>query len=532
MTTVRPKVWSTLWVLGLLVVGSVSAADPFTETLMGALQNNGFQVSEGAAKLYTLTDCIERTYPALKNCFLANPAAPYVVPVVKLWPDEYSDPVIAGSFVQTDPGYTAVYRLDPRDAIVMYGEMPPPGRYMGLQTWLFSQHGTWRPKDYAYWASIPDLPFPMQYLFDTYPPDDAKSHRILSVSAIGDVVNNVDMEWKSGYSFGEVRYFIITPSDSTSHAIRQALWAQGVPDEQIFTEQVPRRDEWGPIGPLGMGENAVDFLTAFRYAVPEPEYVADAATWRSAPPLKVLRVRAPASLGPVKRYGSLVFGELGATSELYLFGDMQNLVSAMCDRLGSYAFMSDDCSEPAPSTSYMADPGRDYGWVGPYCREIAMDCQGDQQEAAYYFASPRSLGDQQVFAVVGTLGTETQNATYAAVSLNDASMMAGLTNVLDSDLGGIKGLKGSADSYAGEVNNTDKFFVHFFAWNCAILDGVPGAQDSCSAIPADLLPPDEGDPDLRGVFILGLRDYIAVGTNRGPDSSQLLTPRIFTFTKQ
>ncbi len=35
---------------------------------------------------------------------------------------------------------------------------------------------------------------------------------------------------------------------------------------------------------------------------------------------------------------------------------------------------------------------------------------------------------------------------------------------------------------------------------------------------------------LRGTFTVGLRNYIAEGTQRGPDSGLLLTPRIFTFT--
>jgi len=41
---------------------------------------------------------------------------------------------------------------------------------MGLQTWQFSQHGGWKPKDYDQWASTPDIPFPVQYLFQKMPP--------------------------------------------------------------------------------------------------------------------------------------------------------------------------------------------------------------------------------------------------------------------------------------------------------------------------------------------------------------------------
>ena len=511
-----------------LAPAAVPPPDPFTETLIDNLKQSGFQVSQGYPQLYTFQDCLDHTYPSFKNCFLANPAAPYVIPVVKSWPDEYVDPATVDAFVETDPGYSATYRLDPREAIVMYGQMPPPGRYMGLQTWEFSEHGKWKRKDYNQWANTPDLPFPMQYLFDTIPPNDPKSRRIISLSALGDVVNNVVMERQSGYpSFEQTRYFIISPSAATDKAIRLALQAQGVPDRYIFTEQIPRRDDLGPIGPLGMGKNAIDFITAFRYAVPDNE--TDADKWRNHPPLTVLRVRAPASLGPVQRYTSLTFEPLTANSEAYLASDLQNLVDAVCNSVTSNSNLTTtDCTQPPPALSFMTDPGRDYGWVGPYCRSIGMDCQGDQQEAAYFFSSLLSLDSGQVYAVVDTLATETDNATYVALSANDASMMAGVANVLDT------GLKGSADGYATTGGNTDKFFVHYFAGagKCAVLDAVlenvPGGTANCTEI-SDTT---QGDPALRGMFTFGLRDYIAPGTERGPDSSIVLRPRILTFTPQ
>lgn len=526
---------NTCLVAGFLMGGGVASADPFTEALIADLEAGGFQVNEGYPRLYELDECIDQTYPALKNCFQANPAAPYVIPVVKSWPDEYVDPATTNAFVVTDPGYSATYRLNPRDAILIYGLMPPPGRYMGLQTWLFSQHGSWKPKDYNRWASTPDIPFPVQYQFQTMPPDDPKSRRVISLSAIGDVVNNVVMERRSGeYPFGEVRYFIITPSASTDAAVRLALQAQGVEDSHILTEQIPSQDEYGPIGPLGMGKNSIDFVTAFRYAVPNPGHEAAAKAWRADPPLRVLSVRAPSSLGPVQRYGSLTFESRTANSEAYLAEDMEDLVIAVCDRLGSHSFASADCAQPPPASSFMWDVASDYGWTGPYCRSIGMNCEGDQQEAALPFSSPRLLDNGQVLAVVGTLATETGNATYVGLSANNLSMMAGVANALDTDLKDsdgnviIKGLKGSADSYASTVANTGRFFVYFFAWDCNVLVGVPGGE-YCAPIPDDLLPPDEGDPSLRRTFTIGLRDYIAVGTQTGPDSRKLLTPRIFTF---
>jgi len=503
----------------------------FTESLIADLLASGFQVSEGKAKLYSpMNDCFERTYPTLKSCFLGNPAAPYVLPVVKLWPDEYWDPALVNAFVETDPEYpdkdpeyTVTYRLDPREAIVIYGEMPPPGRYMGVQTWEFSEHGKWKDKDYSEWENTEDLPIPIQYLFDTIPPDDPKSHRVISLSALGDVVNNVVMQRQlDDTPFGKTLYFIITPSASTDNAIRLALQARGIPNNEIFTEQIPSRDDFGPIGPLGMGKNAIDFWTAFRYAVPDDQKAAD--DWRENLPLSVLRVRAPDSLGPVQRYGLLTFEPRTAKSELDMGSDLQALVAKVCEKvIDETDLTSADCVLPPPESSFMKDPVRDYGWLGPYCRDIGMDCQGDQQEAVYYITSPRPTEDGEVYAVVGTLATETGNATYVGLSANDAAILGGVTNgtVLDTDL------KGSADVYESTVSNTDKFFVHYFTKDCDQLKNVPGGLENCTAINGLST---QGDPDLQGMIMISLRDYIAPDTTRGPDSTLLLTPRILMFT--
>jgi hypothetical protein len=180
----------------------------------------------------------------------------------------------------------------------------------------------------------------------------------------------------------------------------------------------------------------------------------------------------------------------------------------------------------------MPDLVRDLGWVGPYCRDIGMDCQADQQEAAYFFSSPRSVDSGQVYAVVSTLATETGNAIYVGLSANDASIMGGIPDATILDTG----LKGSAYTYAPVDNpgKYTKFFVHYFTRDCA---NVPGRPQDCTEITDEMLPPAgdttaQGDPALHGMIILSLRDYIAPGTQRGPDAAKLLTPRILTFTQQ
>lgn len=541
MGHVAPRVWYSLTCMVLLALsgcgrhqagaGNGTSGDAFTTGLVAGLRKSGFQVNPGYARLYTQQDCKVATYPLLKNCLLNNPAAPYVAPVVKTWPNEYVDPAMVNAFGRTKPGYTTAYRLDPRDAIVLYGKMPPPGRYMGLQTWESSRRGQWKTSDYLTWERTAGRPVPMRYLFDTIPPDGRRSGRVQSMSALGDTVNNVVMERQSGYSFEKNRYFIVTPSATTDRAVRRALQAHGVPGEDIFTERIPARDNLGSIGPLGMGKDAIDFFTAFRYAVPDPGQEQAAEKWRKNPPLTVLRVRAPVSLGPVLRYASLHFEKRTANSEAHLAGDLGKLVGAVCDRVSSTAHLrAVDCTQRPSASSLIPDLVRDYGWTGPYCREINMNCLGDQQDAAYFFGRPLPLDFGQVYAVVDTLATETGNATYTALSVNDASLLAGVANVLDTTL------KGSADGYTNTVKNSGTFFVHYFTRDCAVLRGLPGWPKNCTEITTRMLPPRvntsaEGDPALHGMFMASLRDYIKPGTERGPDSSKLLTPRIVTFTQ-
>ena len=504
-------------------VRAVNRAD-FNKTLVDHLKGRGFQVNPGYPMLWPADACENYLYPALNSCLGQNPASPYMIVAVKAWPHESLGPTPADAFGPIEPGYIPTYRLDPRDAIVIYGQMPPSAKYMSLQTYAWSQHGHWKAKDYDTWASTPNRPFPMQYLFETIPPNDPKAGRTFSFSDLGDPLNNVVMQEQSGDPFGKNRYFITTPSASTDRAVRRTLQAQGVPDGDIFTERIPSRDEYGAIGPLGMGENALDFWTTFKQAVPYDPVAF--RRWWADPPLTVLRVRAPSSVGPVQRYGSVIYGEQKAQSEAYLADDLQNLVEAVCNRAGSLAGLhSADCTQPPPASSVI-------DWItssGPYCRKTNMVCS-NHTDGTGVVSPPFPLDSGQIYALVSTLATQTGNATYVGLAVNDASTF--LTPTGDADTT----VKGSADSYAPTVNHTDKFFVHYYTRKCADLGGLLDRGQDCTEINTNMVPAEGttsalGDPTLRGKFMVILRDYIAPGTAHGPDRSKLLRPRILTFTK-
>jgi hypothetical protein len=500
-----------------------------TKALTTDLTKNGFQVNPGYPMLWPVDVCRSYLYPKLRNCLGNNPASPYLMLVVKAWPNEYVGPTPVDAFGPVKEGYVPTYRLDPRDAIVMYGEMPPPGKFMSLQTDNWSQHGRWKAKDYTYWAQNPNRPYPMQYMFATIPPNDPKSGRAFNAASLGDPVNNLIMQQQSGDPWGKNRYFIVTPSATTDRAVRRALQAQGVPDGAIFTEQIPSRDAYGPIGPLGMGQNAMDFWTFFKQAVPDDPVAA--RQWWANPPLTVLRVRAPSSLGPVQRYGSAVYGSQTGQSEAYLAGDLQNLVNAVCDRAaGTADLRSADCTQPPPASSVIDW----FSLTGPYCRAVNCASLDNGDDATGVVSQPLPLDSGQVYAVVSTLATQTGNATYVALAVNNASTFAAPTGVTETSL------NGSAEQFAANVNNTGKFFVHYFTRNCeeagigkVVAQG--RLEQDCTSITDAMVPPqgstEPGDPALQGTFMMISRDYTAPGTHKGPDPSKLLRPRILTFTK-
>ena len=275
----------------------------FVQRLIGELRSSDMEVSVGYPRVYTQADCAY-SYPVFHNCFGNNPASPYVMPVVQSWPDEYVDPAMKNGFGKTRPGYSVTYRLDPREAIILFGRMPPPARYMGLQTWILtsgwlSDDSPWNRDACSYYASFANQM--TQYFFGTVPPVSfdptvpnfpycatvpGTPGRVQSFASIDNNINNVVMEKKSGPPWDEMRYFVITPDQRTDAAVRQALVSLGVDEDEIFTEGIPETfqdadpDHVYPygqnpvVGPLGLGEDAVDFTTAVRYAMPEDEQAA------------------------------------------------------------------------------------------------------------------------------------------------------------------------------------------------------------------------------------------------------------------
>jgi len=520
----------------------------FVQTLIRDLRGRGLEVTVGYPRLYTQADCAS-SYEVFRNCFGNNPASPYVMPVVKSWPDEYVDPAMVSGFGRTRPGYSATYRLDPREAIIVFGRMPPPARYLGLQTWMFGTKWAglarpWNLEACEYYALAAGEM--TQYFFTTFPPHAQIPHcltlpdvegRVLTFSSINNNINNVVMRKQSGDPWDQIRYFVITPDGRTDRTVRDALQALGVEEEVIFTEEIPETfgdsdkqyaywDQNPNVGPLGLDQEAVDFTTAIRYAMPDDQQTAD--VWLKSLPLTVLRVRRPSWEPDPEPYGHREAADRPTENELTLRDDLKALIGAVESRARSYGWMLDGEEEDRE----MIDILNRLGQFGPACHGIGMNCLADGQDASYFFAQPRSLDEGRIYAAVGPLATETGNAIYVGLSVNDASLLKGAVNVDDTKL------KGSANSYHSEGANPatlHKFFVHFFARDCDAIEDL--TEGHCTTVTADMIPLADdaeapGDKGLHGMFSMAVRAYMKLGSERGPDPASQLPPHALTFYNQ
>jgi hypothetical protein len=475
--------------------------------LMHELKKDGYEVSRGYFRLYTSADC-PYSWATMESCYGNNPAAPYVSPVLPPWPGEFVDSATELALGPTAEGYRHTFRLDPREAIVIMAQMPPPAAYFGLQSYLFTREGAWSTDNNpAYDFVSTYLPNLADTFFSVVPQNP---ERIQPFASLGNSINNVVIEDQSGAAFDQVRFFIITPDQLMDAAVRQAFAEIRVDEEEIFTEAIPAQVL------TGLGESADEIISVIRYSMPDdggdPGTASD--TWRQELPLVVLRVRDTRPDRMPEPYPEPVLDTRTAESELGLAADQLSLVAAVAERWGQPC-QEPNCSDRAQTFLDLQSPP--VGLVGPLCTEIGMNCLGDTQDTTYHFVGQFPLDEGQVYAVASTLGTRTGNSVYVALGVNRFPRKQGVANLSDSEL------KGTADEYAAYVSDPDLFYLYYFARDCTGLEALTGGN--CLSITNEMIPIclEPGDPSCdRAVF--SQRDYVRPGTQRGPNSLLVLRP--------
>ncbi len=490
--------------------GSVTPKNKVPDTIESAarrltsqLEAQGYAVARGYVKLYTVADC-DWSYALMGTCYSNNPAAPYVIPVLPTWPDEWLDPRSAnGVFGPTRKGYSTTFRLDPREAVVILGRMPPPAKYFGLQTNVFTRQGDFDTTSEPYTFLSDHKMFWLLNMFFAHLPWDAT--RVQLLSSVGNSINNVVIQDGSGSAFNQDRYFITTPDQFMEEAVRQAFGSIRVEDKDVFTEPIDLTLR------VGLDRAADDFYTLMRYAMPSHENEAAADAWRANLPLVVLRVRDHRTERQPVLFEQVELDKRRAAEprESALASDLARLATAVCAKWGQ------PCNDQALVLNVQERP---ISMVGPTCIGIGMNCLADTQDTAYHFSGKLPLDASRVYAVVGALSTHTGNATYVGLGVNATKRQQGVDNVSD-DL-----LEGSAADYASVVKDPDKFFVYYFARDCASLD--VWARTYCRSIPESAIPdydPADPNPDQLNFSV---RNYVFPGTARGPDSGFSLSPKV------
>jgi hypothetical protein len=302
-------------------------------------------------------------------------------------------------------------------------------------------------------------------------------------------------------------------------AVRSALAAVSIDPRHIFTEPIPSTREEGDSGMnVGLGASADEFLFLMRYAMPKDGGGPGSPSlkWQEELPLTVLRVRDTSDRAAQSYDPPILLDERTAVDESPLAADLSRLVAAVNERWGQPC-PNGDCPELA--FDFLDLQGPEVNLVGPECTKIGMNCIGDNQDTTYQMTSDVLLDTGYVYAVAGTLGTRTGNATYVGLSVNDSYMIKGAANI-DSDQ-----LRNTAGAYAAELTNPSKFYLVYVARDCAAIDEL--TDGNCFEVTDEMLPvcTDLADPDCHPLKLVQ-REYVSKGTARGPDSTLLLPPKL------
>jgi hypothetical protein len=489
--------------------------------LANQLKQDGYDVSRGYFKLYTKEDC-DLSYEVMRTCYGNNPAAPYVLPVVPPWPDEWVDAATAGAFGETADGYSGSYRLHPREALVILGRLPPRADYFGLQTYLFTRPGQWDETSFQYSWLHSNAPYMLETFFGRVP---LHPERLQVFANLSNSINHAVIETQSHAVWDQLRYFIITPDDDINSAVRDAFADIGIADQHIFTEPIPHdvRPSTGETIPIRIGPDAEsdDFLTVIRYAMPDDGGLAGSGsdTWRKDLPLVVLRIRDTQLPDAVRPYPTLVFDERTGTQppETALQPDLVALATAVCARWQQCGTDFRDRVRPFLNTQLPP-----LLTTGPECMKVGMNCLAPTEDTTYFLSGKLPFGQQTVYAIVGALSTMTGNATYVGFGLNSSLKKLGFDNLRDEQLAG------SGSEYP-QISSHEKLFVQYVARDCSGLETLTGGH--CYSV-LDLLPYCTDPADLGcDMLVVSVRGYVRPGTRRGVAPALALAPMVIRLNR-
>lgn len=202
--------------------------------LEAALRSRGYEVARGATKLFNIPDCPDMI-AAIGSCLGNNPPSPHIVPSVPLWPDEYVDEGLRGLVGPLPNDTWSTHRMDKREAVLVFGLLPPPAKYFGIQTCIFSRPGAPDPNDPISQATQSD-PVMHGALFSTLPTNPA---RVMVFASMGNSNNNATIANQAGSAFNQQGAFLISTDAALTREMTNALVNARVTERnRVFAEPV------------------------------------------------------------------------------------------------------------------------------------------------------------------------------------------------------------------------------------------------------------------------------------------------------
>lgn len=464
-------------------------------------------------------DRCQELIATFKTCLGANPETPYVIPMYQAHPSEFIDPSYPSAMSKTLNGitYRGPNRLHPTEARVVIFDMPERAAYFGYQTYLFSKKGQ------------PNQSVLTPYLPDTYHPN---TERVSVFNSISNAINHqvIANQTKAGNVWSLKALAIISSADQqTINDVSRELIAFGVPQNHILVEQLGKKNQ------MGLSKDSNDYLSLFRYALPEKS---SGKSFYDNPPAFTFRVIAK-NRANTQSLSDETPDDRSGNSEAHLETQLKELAWRVQNKL-------------------QLDSVAKAGFIAPInvgidtykCETSNTNCLGDTRDTDTYLVSGSLiLGDNDYAVIAGVNHNKTGNSTYFSLILTDKEEIRageliganGQTSFGLSQAGQATGfapenipavMDGSAQrivtalkvrTSSGLKSNLDRFWVKIIVRDPALCGGHP----DCLVF---------SDDRTTGVavnreFGVMRRVYLRPNTTRGPEHNQLLDPIMYKGTR-
>jgi hypothetical protein len=402
---------------GTQAVFALDALSAMTEwqAWVSGLSAQGYAVSQGSAWKIDTAGCAQIT-TVFGNCFGNNAAAPYIVPQPPVGAGYHVDPTYGNPFLTGNPPASAqsnmVFRASEGDAIINVVNLPPQAAYFGYQSYLFSR---------------------LKSLYTTTPPRatlappaiaDSVDARYEIFGSLGNSINNIVIAQQLGavpWEGGPV-VFITTANSQLADALKTDAIAKGLDSRRIFVEAIGQNSQ------IGTHASADDFLTLIRYALPKDDAAGN--QWRSnnANNVRVFRVAAPSGF-TVQRYATPSYSPKLPTSEAIYQNSLNELALLLQNWLGSKRGYPATLAAMTIS-AHVNSSNQPYGLVGASCIAAGNNCLGDSQDTdAYRLGAVGTMSNRQMAIVAGVNATQTGNASYTSLAINDVETFTGVASL-------------------------------------------------------------------------------------------------------